>query len=80
MDRITRHRNWGLHVAVAVAVALVSVIAATDWSPWPSRWPAYVTLGVLTLAYVTYGWRGYDEPRAAAAFVPLLVVVALVLP
>ncbi|MDM7888537.1 sensor histidine kinase [Curtobacterium sp. RHCJP20] len=80
MDRITRHRNWGLHVAVAVAVALVSVIAATDWSPWPSRWPAFVALGLLTLAYVTYGWRGYDEPRAAAAFVPLLVIVALVLP
>ncbi len=80
MDRITRHRNWGLHVAVAVAVALVSVIAATDWSPWPSRWPAFVALGLLTLAYVTYGWRGYDEPRAAAAFVPLLVVVALALP
>lgn len=80
MNRITRHRNWGLHVALGVTVALVSVIAATGWSPWPSRWPAFVTLGVLTLAYVSYGWRGYDRPRAAAAFVPLLVVVALVLP
>ncbi|MEK6345123.1 MAG: sensor histidine kinase, partial [Curtobacterium sp.] len=30
--------------------------------------------------YLAYGWRGYESPRAAAGFVPLLVVAALVLP
>lgn len=80
MDRTTAHRNWGLHVAVAVTIALVSVIAALDWSPWSNRWPAFAALGVLAIAYVGYGWRGYETHRAAAGFVPLLVAVALVLP
>lgn len=80
MDRITAHRNWGLHVAVGVTIALVAVIAALDWSPWSTRWPAFTALGVLAIAYVGYGWRGYETPRAAAGFVPLLVAVALVLP
>lgn len=80
MDRTTAHRNWGLHVAVGVTIALVAVIAALDWSPWSTRWPAFTALGVLAIAYVGYGWRGYETPRAAAGFVPLLVAVALVLP
>lgn len=80
MDRITAHRNWGLHVAFAVTVAMVAVITLLGWSPWSTRWPAFAMLGVLAVAYASYGWRGYDSPRAAAAFVPLLVVAALVLP
>ncbi|MEK6311808.1 MAG: sensor histidine kinase [Curtobacterium sp.] len=80
MDRITAHRNWGLHVAVAVTIALVAVIAALAWSPWSTRWPAFAMLAVLAAAYLAYGWRGYESPRAAAGFVPLLVVAALVLP
>ncbi|MGL3201110.1 MULTISPECIES: histidine kinase [Curtobacterium] len=80
MDRITAHRNWGLHVAVAVTIALVAVIAVLAWSPWSTRWPAFAMLAVLAAAYLAYGWRGYESPRAAAGFVPLLVVAALVLP
>ena len=80
MDRITSQRNAGLHVAFAVTVALIAVIAVVGWSPWSTRWPALATLGVLTVAYVAYGRRGYDDPRAAAAFVPLLVVAAVALP
>ncbi|SDR08726.1 Signal transduction histidine kinase [Curtobacterium sp. UNCCL20] len=80
MDRITRHRNWGLHAAFGATIALVAVIVVLGWSPWPSRWPAVVMLGVLALAYCAYGWRGYEVPRAAAGFVPLLVLAALVLP
>ncbi|KTR04598.1 sensor histidine kinase [Curtobacterium luteum] len=80
MDRITAHRNWGLHSAVAVTIALVAVIAALAWSPWSTRWPAFAMLAVLAAAYLAYGWRGYESPRAAAGFVPLLVVAALVLP
>jgi len=86
MDRIpsprsiTAQRNWGLHVAFGVTIALVAVIAVLGWSPWSSRWPAFAMLGVLAVAYGAYGWRGYDLPRAAAGFVPLLVLAALVLP
>ena len=80
MEQITTQRNLGLHVAVGVTLALVAVIVVLGWSPWPSRWPAVVMLGVLALAYCAYGWRGYDVPRAATGFVPLLVVAALVLP
>ena len=80
MDRITTQRNVGLHVAFGVTVALIAVIAAFGWSPWATRWPAFAMLGVLAVAYVAYGRRGYDDPRSAAAFVPLLVVAALVLP
>ncbi|QKS16481.1 sensor histidine kinase [Curtobacterium sp. Csp2] len=80
MDRSGTHANRGLHVAFGVTVALVTVIAALGWSPWSSRWPAFVMLGVLALAYAAYGWRGYARPRAAAGFVPVLVVAALVLP
>lgn len=80
MDRITTQRNVGLHVAFGVTVALIAVIAAFGWSPWSTRWPAFAMLGVLAVAYVVYGRRGYDAPRSAAAFVPLLVVAALVLP
>ncbi|TDN43344.1 signal transduction histidine kinase [Curtobacterium flaccumfaciens] len=77
MDRITAQRNWGLHAAFGLTVALVAVIVVLGWS---TRWPAFVMLGVLPVAYGAYGWRGYDVPRAAAGFVPLLVLAALVLP
>ena len=80
MDRITAHRNWGLHVAFGVTIALVAVITVLGWSPWADRWPALAMLGVLAVAYAAYGWRGYEVPRAAAGFVPLLVLAALVLP
>ncbi|GGK96895.1 two-component sensor histidine kinase [Curtobacterium luteum] len=80
MDRITTHRNWGLHVAVGATLALVAVLAVLGWSPWPTRWPAFAMLAVLALAYAGFGWRGYEDRRAATAFVPLLVVAALVLP
>ncbi|MFJ3322745.1 sensor histidine kinase [Curtobacterium sp. NPDC086286] len=80
MDRITAHRNWGLHVAFGVTIALVAVITVLGWSPWTDRWPAFAMLGVLAVAYAAYGWRGYEVPRAAAGFVPLLVLAALVLP
>ncbi|MFJ7286676.1 sensor histidine kinase [Curtobacterium sp. NPDC098951] len=80
MDRITAHRNWGLHVAFGVTVALVAVIAVLGWSPWSVRWPAFAMLGVLAVAYWAFGWRGYEDRRAAAGFVPLLVLAALVLP
>ncbi|MFS2030178.1 sensor histidine kinase, partial [Curtobacterium sp. CT11-45] len=80
MDRITAHRNWGLHVAFGVTIALVAVITVLGWSPWADRWPAFAMLGVLAVAYAAYGWRGYEVPRAAAGFVPLLVFAALVLP
>ncbi|AOX66845.1 hypothetical protein BJK06_14965 [Curtobacterium sp. BH-2-1-1] len=80
MDRITAHRNWGLHVAFGVTIALVAVITVLGWSPWTDRWPAFAMLGVLAVAYAAYGWRGYEVPRAAAGFVPLLVFAALVLP
>ncbi|WP_416394498.1 MULTISPECIES: sensor histidine kinase [unclassified Curtobacterium] len=80
MDRITAHRNWGLHVAFGVTVALVAVIAVLGWSPWSVRWPAFAMLGVLAVACWAFGWRGYEDRRAAAGFVPLLVLAALVLP
>lgn len=80
MDRITAQRNWGLHAAFGLTVVLVAVIVVLGWSPWSTRWPAFVMLGVLAVAYGAYGWRGYDVPRAAAGFVPLLVLAALVLP
>lgn len=80
MDRITAHRNWGLHVAFGVTIALVAVITVLGWTPWTDRWPAFAMLGVLAVAYAAYGWRGYEVPRAAAGFVPLLVLAALVLP
>ncbi|WP_420367239.1 sensor histidine kinase [Curtobacterium sp. L1-20] len=73
-------RNRWLHVFFAGTMLLTAVITAVGWSPWPGRWPAYVTVAVLVLAYVAYGHRGYDHTRAAAAFLPLVVVAALVLP
>ncbi|OIH94787.1 MULTISPECIES: sensor histidine kinase [unclassified Curtobacterium] len=80
MDPITAHRNRGLHVAVGVTIAVVAAIAAFAWSPWSTRWPAFAMLVVLALAYGAFGWRGYDVRRAAAGFLPLLVLSALVLP
>jgi signal transduction histidine kinase len=56
------------------------VIAAVAWTPWATRWPAFLVVAVLVFAYAAYGHRGYDRPRAARAFVPLLLVAAVALP
>jgi len=76
---IARRNAW-LHAFFAATVVLTAVIAAFGWSPWSSRWPAFVALVVFVTAYVTYGWRAYDLPRAAAGFLPIALVVAFVLP
>lgn len=73
-------RNRWLHVFFAGTMLLTAVITALGWSPWSTRWPAYLTIVALVVAYLAYGHRGYDSPRAAAAFLPLVVVAALVLP
>ncbi|MEJ8282756.1 sensor histidine kinase [Curtobacterium citreum] len=73
-------RNRWLHVFFAGTMLLTAVITALGWSPWSTRWPAYLAVVVLVVAYLAYGHRGYDSPRAAAAFLPLVVVAALVLP
>jgi signal transduction histidine kinase len=73
-------RNRWLHVFFAATMALTVAIAALGSSPWSSRWPAFAVIGVLVVAYVAFGHRGYDAPRAAAAFLPLVLVAALVLP
>ncbi|UBQ03665.1 sensor histidine kinase [Curtobacterium sp. TXMA1] len=77
---ITASRNAWLHAFFAATVVLTAVIATFGWSPWPSRWPAFLALGVFTAAYAAYGWRGYDRQRAAAAFLPVALAVAFVLP
>ena len=77
---ITASRNAWLHAFFAATVVLTAVIATFGWSPWPSRWPAFVALAVFTLAYAAYGWRGYERPRVAAAFLPVALAVAFVLP
>lgn len=73
-------RNRWLHVFFAGTMLLTAVITALGWSPWSTRWPAYLAVVVLVVAHLAYGHRGYDSPRAAAAFLPLVVVAALVLP
>ncbi|MCP1501518.1 signal transduction histidine kinase [Curtobacterium herbarum] len=73
-------RNRWLHVFFAATMALTLAVAVLGWSPWSSRWPAYLMIAVLVVAYVAYGRRGYDEPRAAAGFLPLVLVAAVVLP
>lgn len=73
-------RNRWLHVFFAGTMLLTAVITALGWSPWSTRWPAYTAVVVLVVAYAVYGHRGYDSPRAAAAFLPLVLVAALVLP
>lgn len=73
------HNRW-LHGFFAGTMLLTVVIAALAWSPWSTRWPAYVVVAVLVVAYIAYGHRGYDEPRAAAAFLPLVLLGTLVLP
>ncbi len=73
-------RNRWLHVFFAGTMLLTAVITALGWSPWSTRWPAYLAVVGLVLAYIAYGHRGYDSPRAAAAFLPLVIVAALVLP
>ncbi|MFJ4073628.1 sensor histidine kinase [Curtobacterium sp. NPDC089991] len=73
-------RNRWLHVFFAGTMLLTAVITALGWSPWSTRWPAYLAVVVLVVAYIAYGHRGYDSPRAAAAFLPLVIVAALVLP
>ena len=73
-------RNRWLHVFFGATMAMTVVIAAVAWSPWATRWPAFLMVAVLVVAYAAYGHRGYDRPRAARAFVPLLLVAALALP
>lgn len=73
-------RNRWLHAFFAATMALTAFITAYGWSPWSTRWPAYAAIAVLVVAYAAFGHRGYDDPRAAAAFLPLLVAAALVLP
>ena len=73
-------RNRWLHVFFAGTMLLTAVITAFGWSPWASRWPASLAIVVLVVAYAAYGHRGYDSPRAAAAFLPLVIAAALVLP
>lgn len=73
-------RNRWLHVFFAGTMLLTAVITAFGWSPWASRWPASLAIVVLVVAYAAYGHRGYDSPRAAAAFLPLVIAGALVLP
>ncbi|WP_185022886.1 sensor histidine kinase [Curtobacterium sp. PhB115] len=73
-------RGRWLHVFFAGTMLLTAVITALGWSPWSTRWPAYLAVVVLVVAYIGYGHRGYDSPRAAAAFLPLVIVAALVLP
>jgi len=77
---ITASRNAWLHAFFAATVLMTAVIATFGWSPWSTRWPAFAVLAVFALAYAGYGWRGYDQPRAAVAFLPLVPVVAVVLP
>ncbi|WIE76720.1 sensor histidine kinase [Curtobacterium sp. MCSS17_007] len=77
---ITASRNAWLHAFFAATVVLTAVIATFGWSPWSTRWPAHLALAAFVLAYAAYGWRGYDSRRAAAAFLPVALVVAFVLP
>lgn len=77
---VTVRTNAWLHAFFAATVVLTTVIAAVAWSPWSSRWPAYLALGVFTVAYAAFGWRGYEQRRAAAAFLPIAIAVAFVLP
>jgi signal transduction histidine kinase len=56
------------------------VITAFGWSPWATRWFASLAIVVLVVAYAAFGHRGYDDARAAAAFLPLVVAAAFVLP
>lgn len=80
VHRITRHRYWGLHVGFAVTMVLIAIIAAFGWSPWPSRWAAFAMIAVLSISYTTFGRRGYDDRRAAGAFLVVMVIAAFVLP
>lgn len=73
-------RNRWLHVFFAGTMLLTAVITALGWSPWSTRWPAYLAVVALVVAYLAFGHRGYDSARAAAAFLPLVLVAALVLP
>ncbi|MDP4332154.1 sensor histidine kinase [Curtobacterium sp. A7_M15] len=80
MNGETWRCNRWLHVFFAGTMLLTAVITAVGWSPWETRWPASDAIAVLVVAYVAYGHRGYDDHRAAAAFLPLVIVAALVLP
>lgn len=79
-EPITARRNAWLHAFFAATVVLTGVISTFGWSPWPTRWPAFVALSVFAVTYAAYGWRGYHQPRAAAAFLPIALAVAFVLP
>jgi signal transduction histidine kinase len=85
MDTVTKRedtwvRNRWLHAFFAGTMLLTSVIAVFGWSPWSTRWPAFVMIIVLVVAYAAFGHRGYDRHRPAAAFLPLVVLAAAVLP
>lgn len=79
-EPVTVRTNAWLHAFFAATVVLTAVIAVFGWSPWASRWPAFVALALFSLAYTAYGWRGYEVPRAAATFLPIAIAVAFVLP
>ncbi len=85
MDTVTERedtwvRNRWLHAFFAATMSLTAVIAVFGWSPWSTRWPAFAMIVVLVVAYAAYGHRGYDSHRPAAAFLPLVVLAAAVLP
>lgn len=80
MNGETWVRNRWLHAFFAGTMLLTAVITAFGWSPWSTRWPAYAVIVVLVVAYAAFGHRGYDSPRAAAAFLPLVIAASLVLP
>ncbi len=85
MDTVTERegtwvRNRWLHAFFAATMSLTAVIAVFGWSPWPTRWPAFAMIIVLVVAYAAYGHQGYDRLRPAAAFLPLVVLAAAVLP
>uniref|UniRef100_A0A942YBH0 histidine kinase n=1 Tax=Neobacillus citreus TaxID=2833578 RepID=A0A942YBH0_9BACI len=76
----TLRTNAWLHMFFAGTVLLVTVVTVFGWSPWATRWPAFVALTVFVGTYAAYGWRGYEDPRAARAFLPIALAVAFVLP
>ncbi|KQO65184.1 sensor histidine kinase [Curtobacterium sp. Leaf261] len=67
-------RNRWLHAFFAATMVFVIVLAAVTWSPSTHSWVAYLIVGALTAAYAAFGWRGFEDARVAAVFVPLMIV------